>query len=144
MKYNGIFDKSETPEPGKYNTRTEFGNKRGFTIYSKLALPTFSNARNPGPANYNSTDSLNNSGRYVLSQLTNCPSYKIKASRPEHVSESAPGPGAYSSNIENLNASGSYMNSKHENSRCRTFSKSSKSIQLKLSSPGPGAYKYYS
>jgi len=54
MKYNGIFPKSETPEPGHYESKTEFGSKRGFTIYSKLALPVYSNSKNPGPASYKS------------------------------------------------------------------------------------------
>lgn len=37
-----------------------------------------SNTKNPGPGHYKTIESLNNSGRYVLSQLTNCPGYKIK------------------------------------------------------------------
>lgn len=34
--------------------------------------------KNPGPAHYKSIDTFNNNGKYVLSQLTNCPGYKIK------------------------------------------------------------------
>ena len=96
MKYNGIFSKSETPEPGHYNNKSEFGNKKGFTIYSKLALPTFSNSKNPGPSQYNSTDSFNNAGRYIMSQLTNCPGYKIKQTKEYNPKEKTPGPGSYS------------------------------------------------
>ena len=81
MKYNGIFNKSETPEPGHYSNKSDFGTKKGFTIYSKLALPTFSNSKNPGPSQYNSTDSFNNAGRYIMSQMTNCLGYKIKPTK---------------------------------------------------------------
>lgn len=99
MKYNGIFNKSETPEPGHYEAKQEFGHKKGFTIYSKLALPTYSNKKNPGPAHYSSTDNLSSSGRYVMSQLTNCPGYKIKNGKVPKNSDFAPGPGQYNTGV---------------------------------------------
>jgi hypothetical protein len=45
---------------------------------------------------------------------------------------------------ENLNPMGKYITSNHENSRCRTFSKSSKALLTKRVIPGPGTYNYYS
>jgi len=39
---------------------------------------------------------------------------------------------------------GLYCNSKHENSRCRTFSRSMKGLITKKEIPGPGSYNYYS
>lgn len=95
VKCHGIFDKSDTPEPGHYESKSEFQTKKGFTIYSKLALPTFSNAKNPGPNHYKSTECLNQSGRYILSQLSNCPGYKIKPSKKLELVVSTPGPGQY-------------------------------------------------
>lgn len=50
-----MFDKSDTPEPGHYDSKSDFTTKKGFTIYSKIALPTFSSAKTPGPAHYKST-----------------------------------------------------------------------------------------
>ena len=87
--------------------------------------------KNPGPAHYKSIELLNNSGKYVLSQLTNCPGYKIKDSKLKKQTIFTPGPGQYESNNENLNAQGKYNNSKYEDSRCRSFSRSMKQLTIK-------------
>ena len=144
MKYNGIFDKSITPEPGHYSVLNTFGSQKGFTLYSKLDLPKFSNTKNPGPGHYQSSVALNNSGRYVLSQMSNCPGYKIKPYKTFEVKDSNPGPGQYDCSAENMNPKGRYSTSKHENSRCRIFSKSSRGTLSKKEIPGPGAYNYIS
>jgi hypothetical protein len=81
IKCNGLFKKSETPEPGHYQISNRFESTKGFTIYSKFQSPELSYSKNPGPAHYKTVESLNTSGRYVLSQLSNCPGYKIKNSK---------------------------------------------------------------
>lgn len=126
MKVSGIFANSETPEPGKYtlpNTLT----KQGFSMYPKISLPSLSNRKNPGPGHYNSSSALNITGRYTLSQMNNCPGYKIKNSSSKPTLHLTPGPGSYSPNDE-LNCLGRYSNSKLSSSRCRSFSRSSRSI----------------
>jgi len=100
--------------------------------------------KNPGPGHYKSGESLNSSGRYVLSQMGNVPSYKIKDFKQKTPLQITPGPGQYNFQGESLNAVGKYMTSNHESSRCRSFSKSSKTLLTKRNIPGPGAYNYYS
>lgn len=78
MKCNGIFQKSDTPEPGHYHLTSSVSQSKGFSIYSKLPPQELSYQKNPGPGHYKSGESLNPNGRYVLSQLGNCPGYKIK------------------------------------------------------------------
>ena len=70
-------------------------NSKGFTIYSKLPTPELSYSKNPGPAHYKSVESVNSSGRYVLSQLNNCPGYKIKPTKQKEQLIITPGPGQY-------------------------------------------------
>jgi hypothetical protein len=53
------------------------------------------NSKNPGPGHYNSYDKLDTSGRYVLSQIQNCPGYKIKPTKNLELVNNNPGPGNY-------------------------------------------------
>jgi hypothetical protein len=76
--------------------------------------------------------------------MGNVPSYKIKDSKQKTPLQITPGPGQYNFQGESLNAVGKYMTSNHESSRCRSFSKSSKTLLTKRNIPGPGAYNYYS
>ena len=113
IKCNGIFQKSETPEPGHYQLTTSLSQSRGFSIYAKLPLPEFSYVKNPGPGHYKSGESLNSSGRYVLSQMGNVPGYKIKDFKQKNPLQITPGPGQYNFQGESLNASGKYTTSNH-------------------------------
>jgi len=76
--------------------------------------------------------------------MSNCPGYKIKPVKDVLTLNTNPGPGQYSIQQENLNSRGRYSLSKHENSRCRTFSRSAKGLTTKRDVPGPGAYNYIS
>ena len=97
MKGGGIVGKSDTPAPGRYNTKSSLS-KQGFTIYSKVSLPSLSNSKNPGPAHYNSVSNLNAQGKYNISQLHDSPAYRIGKSQSRTQINFAPGPGAYSQN----------------------------------------------
>ena len=74
----GLFNTENTPAPGRYNVNTSpFKTTNGFTMYSKVKLPSLSNKNNPSPAHYHSTTALNAKGKYPVSSLNNTPSTKI-------------------------------------------------------------------
>lgn len=70
--------------------------------------------KNPGPGHYQSLETLNQTGRYIVSNIQGCPGYKIKDYKPydQNKNTIVPGPGHYNSK-ENMNESGFYFNSKH-------------------------------
>lgn len=47
-------------------------------MHPKLNTIKKTNELNPGPGHYNQLNTLNNTGRYVVSNLQNCPGTKIK------------------------------------------------------------------
>lgn len=97
----------------------------------------------------NSQATITGSGKYTLSQFGNCPSPKIRNSKDfdEKQYRKTPGPGAYNQDKENMNSSGMFFNSKFIDSRCRSFSRSSRKdivTPSKKRIPGPGSYNHFS
>jgi hypothetical protein len=50
----------------------------GILIHSRLNETKYSNSKNPGPGHYNSISTLNQTGKYIVSNIQNCPGPKIK------------------------------------------------------------------
>ena len=93
-------------------------------------------------------NTLNETGKYIVSGVKNCPGSKIvqgKIYDTDKYLKQVPGPGTYQSK-ENFNTTGRYFNSKFENSRCRVFSRSAKKNEFVPVSkvPGPGSYNFFS
>lgn len=123
--------------------------KNSILLHSKLPVLKKSFENNPGPGQYSELNTLNATGRYIMSTVINTPGTKIKNWKQFDPSKSkiVPGPGSYHTEKENMNRTGSFFNSIHENSRCRTFSRSPRKEESSKSRkliPGPGAYKLFS
>ena len=97
IKYNGIFLKNDNPPPGNYNIRSSMVLKNSISMHPKLSVPKKSNEFNPGPGQYSQLNTLNATGRYIVSTVINAPGTKIKSSKQYDPSKSrvVPGPGAY-------------------------------------------------
>ena len=149
MKVGGIFTKNDNPPPGNYEVRSNMLLKNNISMHPKLSTPKKSNEFNPGPGHYSSLNTLNATGRYIVSTVVNTPGTRIKRGKMYDPSKSrvVPGPGAYNTEKENMNTTGNFFNSRHESSRCRTFSKSQRkgeSITSRKNLLGPGAYNLFS
>lgn len=97
IKYNGIFVENETPAPGKYQLRKTMILSNSISIHPKLPILKKSNELNPGPGHYSQLNTLNNTGKYILSTVINTPGLKIKSSKQYEPSKLkiVPGPGTY-------------------------------------------------
>ncbi len=149
MKVGGIFTKNDNPPPGNYEVRSNMLLKNNISMHPKLSTPKKSNEFNPGPGHYSSLNTLNATGKYIVSTVVNTPGTKIKRGKMYDPSKSrvVPGPGAYNTEKENMNTTGNFFNSRHESSRCRTFSKSQRkgeSMTSRKNLLGPGAYNLFS
>ena len=118
-------------------------------MHPKLAFQKKSNELNPGPGHYSSISTLNATGKYIVSTVVNTPGTRITTGKMYDPTKSwlVPGPGAYNTDKENLNTTGNFFNSRHESSRCRTFSKSQRkdeAITSRRKLPGPGSYNFFS
>lgn len=105
----------KTPAPGKYDVGNSMILKNSISMHSKLQVPKKSYENNPGPGHYSQLNTLNATGRYVVSTVINTPGAKIRCGKqydPEK-SRIIPGPGAYNTEKENLNITGSFFNSIH-------------------------------
>lgn len=50
-------------------------------MHSRLIETKYSNHKNPGPGHYNSLSTLNKTGRYIISNIQNCPGPKITSTK---------------------------------------------------------------
>lgn len=71
--------------------------KNSISMHPKLAAQKKSNEFNPGPGHYASLNTLNATGKYIVSTVINTPGTRIKSSNLYDPSKSklVPGPGAY-------------------------------------------------
>ena len=106
IKYGGIFNKSETPDPGHYSPKDSrlYSPKSGYSMRPKLKELDVSYMKNPGPGHCKypinldkNSSTISATGIYSLSNLPNCSSYKMKPSKlyDSRANEKTPGPGQY-------------------------------------------------
>lgn len=78
IKQNGIFQNNSNPPPGNYEVRTTLIQKNAILMHPKLKTLKKSNEYNPGPGHYNQLNTLNHTGKFIVSTVPNVPGSKIK------------------------------------------------------------------
>ncbi|CAD8188050.1 unnamed protein product [Paramecium pentaurelia] len=137
----------KTPAPGTYDLGSTLSDIR-YTMRPKPQKSSLiSNAKVPGPGQYESLPAIHEKGRYPISKYSNsCATlFNPKSSKrfTTDYSTKVPGPGQYGLDKTGIQQDGRYFVSKFHDSNVRSFPKEARRTgsNEKYQTPAPGNYR---